>query len=265
MEVFKDTITSGLKELGLTGYASRSFLSILENQPVSATSLCKLTGIPDSKIYYALKELEEKNLIMAQHGTPSLYRTQGVSQIASNLQSQLEEEYKGRSRKVKELAKLLEPLYSSRGDQDVELAYIVKGGRNIVEKMRETIGESKIEVLVMFSDAALLTGIADALKEARGRGLAIKLAVPKEMLESAARHHLMADKTLHCQCNVLIADSERLITISGDNAADLRAIVTQDESMILMSKKNYDNPSCCVRPRSSSAGRIEFLANPRSP
>jgi sugar-specific transcriptional regulator TrmB len=242
----KDMVVSKLREFGLTAYAARAFLSIVDKQPVSATNICKLTGIPDSKIYYALKELEEKNLIITQHGTPSLYRTLSVEQIASNLQNQLEDEHKRQSMKVKEFAKLLEPLHRTGSGEDVELAFIMKGSRNIIAKMRETIDESKHEVLVMFADDSLLGGVADALRKARSRGSVVKVALAASASESASKFHIRADKTLCCACNILIVDSEKLITVSGDNSTNFRAIVTQDGSMIYMSRQNYENPACCT-------------------
>ena len=213
---------------------------------MSATNLCKLTGIPDSKIYYALKELEEKNLVMTQHGSPSLYRSLSINQIVSNLQNQIDEEHKRRSTKVKEFAKLLEPLHTRGGSEEVELAYVVRGGRSIIERMREVIDGSKKEVLVMFANDMLLTGISNELKKARSRGTTVKLALADKALESASSLHIRPDKTLSCMCNVLVVDLAKVIAISGDSAANFRAIVTQDDSMIYMTRQNYENPACCA-------------------
>ena len=247
----RDTITSRLREFGITAYAARAFLSILENQPVSATNLCKMTGIPDSKIYYALKELEEKNLVIIQHGTPSMYGVLGIEQIVSSIQGQVDEEHQRRSTKVKELAKFLEPLHTKGNGEDVELAYIIKGQRNMVEKMRETIDGSKKEIIVMFDDKSLLRGIADSLRKARTRGAAVKTALAGGALEAAPGLRIRPDKSLCCSCNILIVDSERLITVSGDEPANFRAMVTQDDSMIYMSRQSYENPTCCASPKSA--------------
>jgi sugar-specific transcriptional regulator TrmB len=253
LDAARDTIVSRLRELGVTTYGARAFLSILDKQPVSATNLCRMTGIPDSKIYYALKELEEKNLIMTQHGSPSMYRALSTSQIASNLQDELDQEHRKRSMKVKEFAKLLEPLQASRSDEGVELAYIVKGSRSIIEKMKEAIRESRKEVLVMFNDDSLLKGVADELKKARSRGSTVKVALADGLLESASKLRIRPDKTLCCGCNMLVVDSERLITVSGDNSTNLRGIVTRDDSMLLVCKQTYENPACCTRSYTKSA------------
>ena len=253
-ERVKETILTKMKELGISGYAARTFPCILENQPVSATTLCKLTGIPDSKIYYALKELEEKNLIIVQHGTPSLYRALDVKQVTSNLEAQLAREYQSKVEKLRNLAKLLEPLSVRGSGEAVELAYIIKGFRNIVEKMKDIVIEARREIVLMVTDEALLLGLSGALKEARVRGVDVRLAVTENLYESPALKTMKSYRTLLCECNILIADSDRLVTASGSESRESYAIITQDNTMITMSKSYYDNPSCCAATRTSPPG-----------
>ena len=105
----KAEIVSKLRQLGLSSYGARAFLAVLESQPVSATTICKNTSIPDSKIYYALKELEDKKLIMVQHGTPSTYRTFSSKQILSGLESGIESEYRSKIESARKLEKSLSP------------------------------------------------------------------------------------------------------------------------------------------------------------
>ena len=47
----RNMVVSGLRELGLSSYAARSLVVILEHQPISAGGICGIEGIPDSKIY----------------------------------------------------------------------------------------------------------------------------------------------------------------------------------------------------------------------
>ncbi|MDG6983413.1 MAG: hypothetical protein JRN28_02510 [Nitrososphaerota archaeon] len=181
-----------------------------------------------------------------------------MDQIASNLQSQADENHRRQSKKVKELTKLLEPIRASGKSEDAELAYIVKGSRNIVEKMKETIEASRREVLVMFDDETLLAGIAESLKKARNRGSNIKIALADGAFKGASKLRITPDKTLCCASNILIVDSEKLFTVSGDAPTNFRAVVTQDESMIYMSRQSYENPACCS---TSGAADIQIRSN----
>jgi hypothetical protein len=55
-------------------------------------------------------------------------------------------------------------------------------------------------------------------------------------------------RTLKCDCDILIADSEKLLTASEVDSDDAYAIVTSDKTMIRMSREYFDNPDCCTRP-----------------
>jgi sugar-specific transcriptional regulator TrmB len=58
--VARDRIVSRLKELDLPTHEALVYLTLLSNPNVSASVLCQETGIPDSKIYYALEGLAKK-------------------------------------------------------------------------------------------------------------------------------------------------------------------------------------------------------------
>ena len=55
----EETIAAKLRELGLSSYAARSLVALLGNAPLSAGKICKVTGIPDSKIYLSLIHISE--------------------------------------------------------------------------------------------------------------------------------------------------------------------------------------------------------------
>ncbi len=242
----KEDVLSRLRGLGLSGYAAKAFLTILGNQPISAGNLCKLTGIPDSKIYYALRELEERGLIVVQRGTPSLYRTLSVSKMLTSLESQVDEEHRRRLDAVRSLQRLLEPLAGRGAGEEFELAYIIKGFRNILEKMKDAIGEARREVLLMTTSKRLLEGLKDVLKEARRRDVDMKVAISEELLESDVVKEVRPARTISCDCNILIVDSTKLVTSDNIDSEDCYALVTQDQGMIAMSGEYYENPKCCI-------------------
>src|SRR3972149_548363 len=57
-----------LRELGLGGYAADAFCALVRVSEATAGDLVRKTGIPDSKIYYALDELAERGLVEVQAG-----------------------------------------------------------------------------------------------------------------------------------------------------------------------------------------------------
>ncbi len=246
----KTETVSKLRELGLTSYGARAFLAIVESQPISATGICEKTRIPDSKIYYALKELEEKRLIMIQHGTPSTYRLNGSKQVLSSLESELESEYKRKIESMRKLEKSLEPLIvrSSGGNSpDVELAYIVKGFKNVMEKMKEIALQARKEIVFMASDERLVLGLQDVFEQVKyEHEVSVKIALADKLLESKEfKTKLRSNRSLCCDCNIVITDSEKLVSAELEDPEHQYAIVTQNQGMIILARKSYDNPSCC--------------------
>lgn len=244
-EPLREQLLTRLRELELTGYAARAYASLLRKPDTSAGSICKETGIPDSKIYYALEELSRRHLVVVQRGNPSLYRPVDAKTAAESLKREAEENYAQRVRSIDALAKEIGPMLDSRvDDQGIELAYIVKGKRNILAHMLRTIKGAEEEVLVMNSARDLLAGILPSLQEAHELGLRVKVAVygdPSEVRRLKASEL----KLSKCDCNLLIADSRRLVTVARPEEENTYAIITEDPNMIALSKSFYDNPTCC--------------------
>src|SRR6266480_4605616 len=74
MEPSLARIAGTLRELGLSRHAAQTFCALVETTDASAGELVRKTGIPDSKIYYALDELAEKGFVEVQAGKPKTYR-----------------------------------------------------------------------------------------------------------------------------------------------------------------------------------------------
>ncbi len=240
----RQSILSALRELGLNSYAAKAFLAIVENSPVSAGSLCNITGIPDSKIYYALDELTRRKLVMLQRGTPTIYRAHDVKQIVVNMQDSANQQFAQHLNEIKKLERRLAPLANKRQDGQVELAYIVKGIRNITEKMRSLISEAKKEIVILSSNETILTSALTALRDSGKRSVAVKLATSEELHKLRGTKSVAELRSLQCVCDVIIVDAEKLLTVSHPDSEDCYAIVTQDETMVRISRDWFDNPKC---------------------
>ncbi len=244
----QESLAARLRELGLSSYAARSLVALLGNAPLSAGEICRATGMPDSKIYYALEELDKAGLVESQHGTPTLYKPQRFDQMISSLIRDEKEEHERRLHVVELFRKQAEPLAKARSEPtQIELAYVVKGKRNIIERMLGAIEESRREIVLLISNKGLLDAVAEGAVRARKRKVKVGIAVPPELKNSESLRTLDDVRTLECECNILIADSEKLVTASHLNREGGYAILTSDKSMIRMSREYFDNPSCCVK------------------
>src|SRR5437870_12425783 len=82
-----ERIRGTLRDLGFSGYAAETFCALVRVSHAAAGDLVLQTGIPDSKIYYALDELAEKGLSAVQDGEPGTCRVVPSEEVEVRLGS----------------------------------------------------------------------------------------------------------------------------------------------------------------------------------
>jgi sugar-specific transcriptional regulator TrmB len=243
----EESIAAKLRELGFSSFAARALVSLLGNSPQSAGSICRATGIPDSKIYYALEELDKAKVVESQRGVPRLYKPVNLGQMVSNLTHAQDEEHQRRLRFVELFKEQSESIVKARSEPtEVELAYIVKGRRNIVERMLAATEHARKELVLLIKSEEIWNGIAHGLLQAKKRKVKIGIAVTANLSGAETLRSFVDVRTLKCDCDILIADSEKLVTASEVDSDDAYAIVTSDKSMIRINLEHFDNPNCCT-------------------
>src|SRR2546423_8622678 len=109
MEPSLDRIAGTLRELGLSRHAAQAFCALVETTHATAGELVRKTGIPDSKIYYALDELAVKGFVEVQAGKPKTYRVVPPKEVEMRLSGMVQTEYERRRAATVRGASLLEP------------------------------------------------------------------------------------------------------------------------------------------------------------
>src|SRR2546430_6099095 len=105
-----ERIRGTLRDLGFSGYAAETFCALVRVSHATAGDLVLKTGIPDSKIYYALDELAEKGLIEVQAGKPKTYRAVPSREAEARLARILDARHERERGAVKRVSALIEPL-----------------------------------------------------------------------------------------------------------------------------------------------------------
>jgi len=247
-QVLKENVRSALKALGLTSSASSAFLALISRPSASATTICNEAGIPDSKVYYALEELQSKGMITVQYGTPNLYKAVSPKEALSRLKDQLTQDHVEKLHKADALLQMLEALHlRAQGSSDVELAYIIKGTGNVLEKMKNLIQDAKREIIALIFSPKILQEIREPLLKADERGVSVGLAIPSSQIRKTPIKGLRQVKHLRCECCALVVDQRTLLTVSNWNSSNIHAMMTQDRSLITLAIQNFTNPSCCTR------------------
>jgi sugar-specific transcriptional regulator TrmB len=245
------SILNGLRDLGLATYEAQAYLALVQNPDISATQLCNKTGVPDSKIYFALEELQRKGLVVVSDGVPRHYRALAPKEALGKLRSQITREYETQVEKLNQLSLTLEPLYARSEREDVELAYIVKGFDNVLSRMIDVLKSAKREAVILVPNLEIFERVEPHLDKIRQRGVKVKLAIPPKHRKriDASRFADVRELTPNCMDSWLaIADGKTVISSSEWRTERCHAILTQDPVLVAMSREYFESPRCCVYP-----------------
>jgi sugar-specific transcriptional regulator TrmB len=247
--VARDRLASRLKELELSTYEASIYLTLLTHSKITASTLCKETGIPDSKIYYALDGLSKKNLLIVQKGNPNIYVPVPPKEAVANLKQQLTERFNEKMKEADVLVDMLTPMYESAGErEELEIAYIIRGQKNIINRMKALIETARKEITIFISYPAVLEAIKQSLADSKERRrVKLNIAMTQEVFEKEKPSNLGEIRLLCCSVDslgLLISDMKTLLTVS--DWMDGAALLTQDQNLIRVSKDYFNNPACCT-------------------
>lgn len=237
-----DRARRSLQEFGLTDYEIRSYTSLLEIGPASASELSEASGVPYSKIYEVLGSLEKKGWIEMEHGRPSKYYPKPPSVATEITKSQLENALQTNEALVLDE---LQPLYEKKGVRERPDIWIVRGNLNVLAKVRETMEHVQKEILAAVP--ALPDSAAEVLiplvKTIVDRGVKVQL-----MTLRAPMTETMVKLTKLCEVRVreqmfgggIIADGREVILLLGQEGDETISLgIWSDHVGLAKFAKNY--------------------------
>jgi len=231
------------------------YVTLLTHPNITASALCKETGIPDSKIYYALDGLSKKGMLIVQKGNPNVYLPIPPKEAIANLKNQLAESLNEKIKEADALTDMLTPIYeNAEKSEELEMTYIIRGQKNIINRMKALIDTARKEVTIFIAYPEVLKGLKESLLEAKEkRRVKLNIAMTQEVFEKGDPSYLGEIRLLRCSVDslgMLISDMKTLLTVS--DWMDGAALLTQDRNLITVAKDYYDSPSCCTSVRTSN-------------
>jgi len=245
LEPSLERIAGTLRELGVSGNASAAFCALVRTSHSTAGEIMSKTGIPDSKIYYALSELAEKGLVEVQGGKPKTYRVVPPKEVELRLSQMVQAEYDRRMVATVRVGSLLEPLRAVTRVPAAEVAFIVKGLPNVVARARALIASARKDVVLLVSDEEIFRKLEDDLIKIVRRRVRVRLAMPEipipKELEKVAEV-----RSIVCACNLLVVDGQQVLTMSRIADGDAYAITSTDPTLVQLGLDFWESPRCCV-------------------
>jgi HTH-type transcriptional regulator, sugar sensing transcriptional regulator len=134
-----------LKDFSLTDYEAKAYVALVESGALAASELSRVASIPYSKIYEILGNLERKGWVESAQGRPSRYYPKAPSTALESSRVRFET---GMRASQAEALQELQPLYDKKGVQEKPDIWIVRGQDNIVDKIKETLGRTRRELML---------------------------------------------------------------------------------------------------------------------
>jgi sugar-specific transcriptional regulator TrmB len=251
--VAREQIIARLKELELPTHEASIYVTLLMHPNIAASVLCKETGIPDSKIYYSLEGLSQKGMLLVQKGNPNIYLPVSPKEAISNLKNRLTESLEEKLREADVLVDMLTPIFDSAEKlEDLEVAYIIRGQKNIINRMKALIENARREITIFISHPAVLNSLKTAMIDAKERRkIKLNIAMTQEVFKKEDTSDLGEIRLMCCvaeqsldSLGMIISDMKTLLTVSDWMGE--AAMLTQDQNLVKIAKDYYDSPSCCT-------------------
>lgn len=171
-----------LQELGLTGYETRAYLSLLERGPLAATQVSEYSNVPYSKIYETLNSLEKKGWIKSEKGRPSQYYPKSPAEALTAAKLKLEDKMKGWEQTI---LNELQPLYDKQEIKEKPDIWILRGEFNILAKLQEMLDKAKNELMIATPvlTKPLIKAALPMLASMQNKNVKILLLISKDVKE----------------------------------------------------------------------------------
>jgi sugar-specific transcriptional regulator TrmB len=170
-----------LREFGLSEYAARTYLALLDLGTTEARDVAALSKVPASKIYHVLDQLHEKGLVVILPEFPRKYAPVPFGDFIEKLH----EKHEGMARTLREDREALLEMFAVVGDTtsgDRGTLTLLRGRRNVLERFDEMLANVESDLLLLCTPGLLLRlrAWAPAIQEAQRRGARIRLLVPPD-------------------------------------------------------------------------------------
>ena len=169
-----------LKNLGLSEYESRVFLTLLMQGPMNYRALSRDSGVPTGKIYQVLSTLESKSFVESSQDRPKVLRAAEPKRAFRNRLRQLEDNFIDLEQKTRDALQSLQFQYNLKYDRIQGIvSEIFVGGVTSDSRIRDNLLKAEDEVLFSTGEAYSSLQIEDLCEIVINRGVGIKAVIAK--------------------------------------------------------------------------------------
>ncbi|MHA2399071.1 MAG: TrmB family transcriptional regulator [Promethearchaeota archaeon] len=186
-----DNVKDSLRSIGLTDYEISIYLTLISKGPMDARELSEASGVPYSRIYNILTQLEKEKMwiIKEEESRPSRYFAKSPDEALVIAKKQYSDSFNEHSNKI---IHTLTPIYQSH-DTPIKIALYVHRGRDVcINKALSLINQSRNSIYLVSTRLEFLDVFFDDVKKARARGVTdLRLLVEAKALEEKDFRNLL--------------------------------------------------------------------------
>jgi HTH-type transcriptional regulator, sugar sensing transcriptional regulator len=164
------TLEEQLRNLGLSSYEARSYISLVGLGPSEPKKVAREARIPYTSAYPALRSLESKGWVEQVVKKPATYRAKRPSKVRGMVASKMEDAFKE-----------LERFYKTEPTEEAELVYTLRGREKVLDKVHELLLGARDSVIVVSPSMGLEEPkIMELLRVAVEKGLEVRAVCDDE-------------------------------------------------------------------------------------
>ncbi len=222
---------SAIESLGLTKTEIRTYVALLESGTMTASEVSRAARVPYSKVYEALESLHQKGWVDRQRSRPILYSAKPPESALEELRARHESEMREKEKLA--LAEL-SSIYEKKGERERPEIWIVRGTSEILSRVKNTVLNSKDELLIALPTgiAPYVNQVAALLAAVKERGVKISILTSLQLSDEALSVFSPAAEVRSRNMMFgggVIADSKEVVLLlggggTGENANSALAI-----------------------------------------
>jgi len=178
-----EAVKEALRNIGLTDYEIAIYLTLIVKGPMDARELSEASGVPYSRIYNILTQLEKDKMwiIKEEESRPSRYFAKSPDEALVIAKKQYNDSFDGFSNKI---IHTLTPIYQSH-DTPIKIALYIHRGRDVcINRSLALINMAKNSIYLIVPEYEFLEVFHDDMKKARARGVTdIRILVEEHSFE----------------------------------------------------------------------------------
>ena len=210
-------ILGGLEELGLSKYEASAYYSLLGKGMISATEIAYYSNLPRTKIYFILKKLEKKKLVLINYQKPLMFRALSPKDSFDNILSKYENRIKSLKKLIEMLQQINEKGLKNKGIE--EKRYLVLNqfstDSKIIELLKNT--NESIDISLNHWGNVILNTSKEEILKAIYRGVKVRILFDFMCrADSIILPNAIEKKSAKISTNMFIFDSNSMIIINND-------------------------------------------------